>query len=88
VRLLGRELERLLHVDFRLRPLLGPLERNAAAEVDRPVPFVDLAQARDRDVVGRNRFGIAFAAALQIRQRERCVYAVELFRDQRREPSS
>ena len=68
---------------FGLRPLLRPFEHDAAAEEHRPMAFVDLAQARDRRVVGGDGVGVVLLAAQQVGQRERCVDAVGLLRNQR-----
>ena len=87
VRLLGRELERLLHVGLGLGPLLEALEHDAAAEEHRPVALLDVAQPLDRGVVGLHGLGIAFLAAQQIGERERGVDAVGLLGDQRAQPA-
>ena len=86
VGLLGRELERLLHVGLGLRPVLGALEHDAAAEKDRPVPLVDGAEPRDRGVVGGDGVGVAFLAAQQVGQGQRRVDALGLLGHQRAQP--
>jgi len=56
VGLVGEQLERLLEVELRLRPLLGALEADAAEIVGRPVGL-----GRLRHEV--NGFSVAFGAA-------------------------
>ena len=78
VGLLGRELERLLHVGFGPRPLLGALQHDAAAEIDRPVALLDLLDALQCGVVGGDGIGVAFLVAQQLGQGQGGVDPVRL----------
>src|SRR5262245_64949624 len=82
VRLIGKELERLLEIGLRLRPLLGALEADAAEIIDHPVRLLGLADGVDALGIDVGTFGELLALAQHIAERHDGLEVVRVRGDQ------